>query len=435
MNPKKKIRIFLGLSEIAGYYKNLKKGFLELGYDCTFVNLRGHVFEYGGDDVPNALVVIARRIGSAASSAYKSTPGFPLTKLMRVGALLVLEQVVKLPLFFWALFTHDVFIFGFNASFLCYFDLPIMKLFGKKIIYVFHGSDARPPYINGGMVNRVRPMSMRTLRMLTWLIKFNMKIVETFADTVINFAPVVQFNEKKVISGLIIGLPFENTAIETKSSSHTHIQILHAASNPETRGTDKIRKIMNRLKQKGYPIRYIEITGKANNVVLEEIQRSDIIVDELYSDTALAGFGTEAAYFGKPVVVAGYYASFIHKDVPNEYIPPSVFVLPEDVEKTIEQLVANSKMREHIGKQLQTFVRTKWSPKQVAKRMLMTIRGKTPTDWLFNPSTSKYIYGYGMTKEKLKTILLTYTEKYGISALHLGDKPYLVSAIKQLMTE
>ena len=43
-------------------------------------------------------------------------------------------------------------------------------------------------------------------------------------------------------------------------------------------------------------------------MVLEKMAMSDIVVDQVYCDTPMAGFATEAAINGVPVVVGGYYA-------------------------------------------------------------------------------------------------------------------------------
>ena len=45
-------------------------------------------------------------------------------------------------------------------------------------------------------------------------------------------------------------------------------------------------------------IKFIEITGRPNQEVLELISTCDFVIDQLYSDMAMVGFATEAAFFG-----------------------------------------------------------------------------------------------------------------------------------------
>ena len=53
----------------------------------------------------------------------------------------------------------------------------------------------------------------------------------------------------------------------------------------------------------GLPLEYVEIVGQPNDIVLAEIARSAFVIDQLYSDTPMAGFAAEAARLGKPAIV------------------------------------------------------------------------------------------------------------------------------------
>src|SRR3990170_1211052 len=64
-----------------------------------------------------------------------------------------------------------------------------------------------------------------------------------------------------------------------------------------------ILKFIKKMQLKGHSIELIEIIRKTNAEVLDELSRCDFIIDELYSDAAMAGFATEAAFFGKPAIV------------------------------------------------------------------------------------------------------------------------------------
>ena len=77
-----------------------------------------------------------------------------------------------------AIFKYDIFIFGFGQSLLrSNLDLPILKLFGKKIISnLCHGSEARPPYIDGAIHSRYgKKLSLREIAKLA---KINRRLVK-----------------------------------------------------------------------------------------------------------------------------------------------------------------------------------------------------------------------------------------------------------------
>ena len=44
------MRVFIGLTEVAGYFGNLAKGLRELGIETTLVDLYSHPFEYSRRD-------------------------------------------------------------------------------------------------------------------------------------------------------------------------------------------------------------------------------------------------------------------------------------------------------------------------------------------------------------------------------------------------
>src|SRR5579864_5072517 len=121
------MKIFLGLTEIAGYYGRLKRGFELLGVGCTFIDLSGNRFDYDSGEAPTA---VARFAQFVAGKREKTGRDRIFLKIFWKG----LQFVMQLWLFLWALPQHDVFIFGAGSTFFFYYDLPILKWFGKTII-------------------------------------------------------------------------------------------------------------------------------------------------------------------------------------------------------------------------------------------------------------------------------------------------------------
>ena len=146
-------RIFIGLRELSGYYHHLKKGFDTLGLESVFVNLSGHPYQYGTDDNPPTINIINRIAQKIGTRFY----GNWITRIIWV---VFLHNIISLILLPWALLRFDVFIFASNSTFFFFIDLPILKLFGKKVIYVFHGSESRPVYLNGYVINNSKLSSI-----------------------------------------------------------------------------------------------------------------------------------------------------------------------------------------------------------------------------------------------------------------------------------
>lgn len=420
------MRALLGLTEIAGYYGNLKKGFQEIGVDCDFINLTPHPFKYGGDDVPNSLVALIRYSGLKRAS-------IPRTNILAKAFWIGLQVLIRPVFFLWALFRYDVFIFGFHTSFLGFRDLPILKMFNKKVIYMHHGSDSRPPYLDGSIMAPGKGVSIGNCISLTKKKKRNVHLIDKYADVIINYPPQAYFHQREFVLGLVVGLPYSSNNLKVHEhkiknnayDSSNPVRILHSPSDPEVKGTAIIRQAIEKLKRKGYQIDFVEITGQPNEVVLDELSRCDFIVDQLYSDTPMATFATEAAFFAKPAVVGGYYSQMIKDDIPANAIPPSLYCHPDEIEEAIEKMIVDVDYRTRLSMEAHKFVTENWSSKKVAEKYLRIINGDIPSEWLYDPKQIKYVHGGGLPEQRVKEIIREMVKIGTKDALQLQDKPEL----------
>jgi glycosyltransferase involved in cell wall biosynthesis len=433
----KKYRIFIGLMEISGYFSNLNKGLKQQGADSVFVDYGGHPYKYGGDDVPDAPVKLLKWSLNKWKASFKSN-------ILIRRFYWLLWRISQFVVFAWALIRYDVFIFGFNTSFLHFngfhYDFPILKMFRKKIICVYLGSDSRPSYLDGSIIGHITDkdgmIDIARCAQLAEKTKKNLLNVEKYADYIINFPPQAHFHERPFVSGLMIGIPFELNVKKDDASGdrclENKVRILHSPSDPIARGTDNIRSVIAALKSKGYDIEFIEITGKPHQVVLDELSRCDFIVDSLYSDTPMAMFSTEAAWYGKPAVMSGYYSKYVRDDVPEDKIPPSLFCDISEIEQAIEKMIVDVDYRKWMGERARDFVRREWNIKTVAERYMKLVEDNAPAEWFYDPCRNGYLYGGGLHEEKLKRILRELIDYGGIVALQLSDKPLLEKKFGEL---
>jgi hypothetical protein len=420
----RKPRIFIGLTEIAGYYANLSSGFQELGFESAFFNLYQHPFEYGGDETSSRFVRSIRWLRDKRSKLQYNR----IMSLLLLG----LQGLLQVLLLCWAAVRYDVFIMGFGSTFfpgvLRHYDLLILRLLKKKTICVFNGSDTRLPYSSGHMVPLATASSIDDCIKLTDEKKKSLRIIDKFASIIVNSTAAGHFHEREFVSSIGLGLPYHTLSpnkCQAVRENGNSVRILHAPSNLRIKGTCQIREIIESLRSKGYQIEFVEITGKPNYIVHEELSRCDFVVDQLYSDTPMAGFAAEAALHGKPAVVGGYYAGFIRRDVQAEWIPPSFYCHPDEVEQAIEKMVVDEDYRLELGRKAKTFVETYWTPKQVASRYVQLIGGNVPREWLFDPMDIRYLHGSGLSESDARELVRAVIQKGGVEALQLDDKPGL----------
>jgi hypothetical protein len=213
--------------------------------------------------------------------------------------------------------------------------------------------------------------------------------------------------------------------VKRDERSHEKVGILHAPSYAPGKGTDQIRASKAALEAQGFSIDYREITGRPNSEVLAEIERADLVVDQLYSDTPMAMFAAEAASLGKPAVVGGYYSQVMRSHVPKEQIPPTAFCHPDELKETIAMLIKDHERRHRFGDDARNFVHEKWSARSVAKRFLRLFEGDPPSEWVIDPMQVLYLQGCGLSEKQAKLNVAAVIRSGGVKALQLSDKPDL----------
>jgi len=422
-------RVYIGQREVAGYYSSLHRGFQELGIESVFVSLSHHPFHYSVGSNPRwarAITWLSQKLSSLLGYSWPA-------RALWVG---FFQNVFGLLIFPWVVFRYDVFIFASVSTFFFFTELPILRLLKKKIIFVFNGSDTRPVYLNGYVLPQADKKTIVIGLFLARIQKLILRIVDHFADHIVNIPPQAHFHSRPCISGYHIGLPCDysqesrDTAPAPASTGH-RVRVLHAPSKPGPKGTERIRGMITRINARQDLVDLIEVIGRPHKQVLEEIKNCDFVVDELYSDTPMAGLATEAAFFGKPSVVGSYYASTLLTQLRVEETPPSIFCHPDEVEAAIEHLAKDATFRRDLGVRAQTFVQEHWAPRIVAEKFLKLVSGTYPQHWAFNPYDIRYTEGCGLSQHQGVQLIRRFLQVGGRKALCLHDKPELEALLEQ----
>lgn len=414
-------RIFLGTVEIAGYYQNLASGLRELGVNALFVPLSQHAFGYGTDANREPAFIrwtrgaVCRRAGAWA----RRQP-------LQVVFWLCLEAALRLTVLAWAVRRFEVFVYGFGTCItgVPRLEYPLLRLLRRRLLCVFHGSDTRPPYMDGAL--STRGTTIERCIALTRLNKRRARLADRYAEWVVTFPGSAHFHERPVVNAFDIGVPVRlpERGNGRPGGSGTHVRILHSPSHPEAKGTPKIVEAVEGLKDKGYEVELVLVTGRPNSEVLEELRSCDMVVDQLYSDTLMAGFATEAASHGKPAVVGGYAAELLCGSV-GGCPGPTVYCQPDEVSGAIERLVRDPAARRERGERARSFVADHWAPRQVAARFLRLLRNDVPAEWLFEPASLRYLYGSGLPQDRVRELVRGMIARGGVETLALRDKPEL----------
>lgn len=415
------MRIFLGTAEIAGYYARLRAGLDELGVESTQVQLVSHRFEYGdssaGGMLFGAIEWTAARRGGALERGRAARAFWRLA-----------QAPLRLPLLAWALARCDVFVLAFGTSVAGRWELPLMRLLGKRVVHLFHGSDTRPPYLDGFIAQggagprRMRRLTRRTVQRLRW--------IERWTDVIVAHPASAQIHVRPFVGVHHVGIPIQSVAMPERPPREERsgpVRLLHSPSNPGVKGSDRIRAAVAAVAKRGHALELLEITGRPNAEVREALLNCDLVVDQAYSDSPMPGFGTEAAVEGVAVIVGSYAA-----DDPGAPLPahvPATWVRPDQLADEIERLVVDSAARIEIGERARRFVLEQWSPRAVAERILRLATGDVPAEWMVDPQVVTYPYGCGLAAEDVSRIVAALVERFGPEALRVDDKPLLLERL------
>jgi len=424
--PVRPPRVFIGFTEVAGYFGNLQSALRSLGIRADFVDESHHAFQYRR---PSLLAVLANFIHTALRRSAE-TRNRPTAAAWWVAALPLrgAKAIVHCWLFAAALARYDAFIFCGGDSLLPRnADLPLLRRLGKRVIWVFTGSDHRPPYLDGIAVRRYRN-DIASLIVEAGRVKARVSRAEQHADWVVALPASSQFHSRPFVNFLRMGIPFvldQRLVVGANPFSGDGTRILHAPSEPGSKGTRWVRDCVQELRAKGYALDYVELSGCPHAEILAAIANCDLVIDDVFSDTPMAVLACEAAALGKPTVVTGYYADLIRDELPTAWIPPTMFEAPSQLAVAVEQLVADEARRAELGSRARRFVEEQWSPRAVAERFLRLIAGDVPGDWVVSSRDVQYLHGGGLTKRQVSETVRHVVAAGSDAALLLDHNPLL----------
>lgn len=433
MGKRRNRRIFLGVQEIAGMMERINNAFHEIGIESDFYCMNRYGFAPDKVEKENKPILKKYQIHFdkivQATKEYKKNWWF------------FLQMWDILHIFFHVLFRYDefIFIFGhgmfFYNKYLCKIEeleYFILKLFHKKMIMWLCGSDSRAPYCDvylyscPNQIGRVYRATQKRSRRIRMLEKYM---------TLIDYSPSSHFHTKPYLIYNCIGVPVDyKEKVYVNKNTNSKITILHAPSDQKVKGTEIIRNILKEIKEEGYEFEYIEVSGLPHNIVLEKMAMSDIIIDQLFSDTPMAGFAAEASINGIPVIVGGYYAEIYKKILPQP-IAPTIYCKPDEMKEKIIYLLEHDEERKRIGREEKAYIENYCLATVVANKFLKIFDHSYPGEWVMDPADNDFIWGGGVNKKLVTETVVELIDNYGSKSLCLDENSILYKKYMQLYNE
>lgn len=416
--PVRSPNIFVGTCEIAGIMNGIAHCLRQQGLTADLYLTEEHRFSYeqSSNFNPNPHFRRMIRIRKALLLNPEGEQLSRLQELHKKTMILMMQDLLK---------KYDVFIFnGWQTIFPNYEDLPLLRQHGKKIIIFFLGSEGRPQWMQGPSLNTKMDLVLSRTQQV-----FNrVRALEYYSDCIVSHPPTSQFCSKPFIPFLGIGFPFPKPDTTLTPIWPERPLVLHAPSSPY-KGSARIKAAMETLKQEGLQFDFLELKGVPNSVVLEHLARCSFVVDELYSDSLLAGLGTEAAHFGKPTLVGSLpdlEDTMRGSDMPP---PPCETFRDGNPLPGMRRLLKDPDYTRRLGEQACNYVNSYWSIEEIGRKLAALVSGDLSPELLCRPEDINYFRGWGLSDEEFHRLVSQYIKTFGHKALYISDKPRLLLSL------
>lgn len=272
---------------------------------------------------------------------------------------------ILLKNFIFCLTHYDIFHFHSALTLLPgNLDLPIYKLFGKKVIMEYWGSDViqtdlalQYSYWTKENLSQIYPNinNRKKRRQLAW--------INYWANGTIvgDYSLLVYSKGSKVIRQAV---NLDDFSFIGSDSQERKIKIIHAPTNNNIKGTKFVLQAIGRLKKEKFPIEFILLENTAHDKAQELYKKADIVVDSLLHGP-YGILSIECMALGKPVVgriepkLCHFYNNL-----------PMVNSNPDNLYQDLVKLIRSPRLRARLGVEGRKYVENYHDSKSIAKQLI-----------------------------------------------------------------
>lgn len=391
--------------ETAGYVAGLESGLSALGYEVRAVTIGDHVFEYGQLQ-ENPLWARWSVKASKARSQGKSVSSFGLA---------VASLALRVWGTLWVLVNFDQIVLNDGRSLLpLHLDLVLYRARGIKLVAMMgHGSEIRPACIDS--LGDTRTFSARERNIVhrrCFARRRFVRRVECLVHVVISTPTLSHYLQKPYVNGHLLGIPIprqrfpENQSpLRTRDKQRLVPKVVHIPSQPLVKGSERIVELCRTLEREGL-IEFEVKSGLTHFEAIALLGTCDLLIDQAYSDVYMPVLATEAAFLGKPALVAGYAWDFLDRTTSILAKPPVINVGPDEMESILRKLLSDPIRMEMIGRKAKEFVLCQRTADEVARKYepILSLQDNYISEISEKPALAKYAWGCGSSMESINAL-------------------------------
>lgn len=431
-------RVLLVGYDTAGFLTGLHRGLRSIGHTVSRIGPE-HPFSYGSNSEKSSKVT--GQIGASVTAFLRRSRTFFLghgaSPLRRViggaiqGLVLVSIAVVKLPQAVVAYWKSDLVIFNNGMTVTgTVLDFPLARVLKCRVLTSFHGSDVRPAYIDGA-VWRHSSMTSGQLRRLVRRQARRARYAEQYSTAVVAWCGISHFFTRRIWLHEQLGFPLSKSVAELEDIAQSRalrkatstVLVVHMPTNPPAKGSREIEQLVRSVQTKNNAVEFHQFTGLPHEQALLRLSEADIVIDQIFSDSATGVLAAEASILRKPVLIAGPDSSWIKNTLGSD-CPPTDFVSGDDLENELIKLVQSEKYRNQIAAHAYDYFSRRWDCSRVASRYMEIVfdRNSEPS---FDPLMVSEPRGGFAPQAEIRDVVSAYVARFGVDALYLNANPGL----------
>lgn len=336
-------KIFIGFTDIAGVGSRLENGFRQLGHKADFYYFGKHPFNYTGGN------------------------------LLTFSKKLFASRIEKIVFLIKILFNYNYFIYiGSGTGFLKNrLDVKLLNFFGKKTMIIYVGCDVRMPSVvkkyKWNTCNNCPKKYQDFVGCVIEIKENRIKKEELLFQYIVSPLECAGFITRKY-SNILFPVDINKLdELTRKSKENRKLQIIHAPSNQDYKGTIHIIKAIDKLKQ-DFEFDFKLIQNVTIDVLYHEINNADLVIDQL-----LGGFyglfAIESMGMGKPVVC------YIREDA-CEINNPIINASPDTIYEKLREILSDPSSLKEIGENSRKYVEENHQDEIVCRGLLKIFNEK-----------------------------------------------------------
>ena len=329
----------------------------------------------------------------------------------------------------------DVFHFHFARSLIpavgglpWFWDLPVLRALGKRVVFTFHGTDVRKRSVHMAedpwSFYRFGDVESDEER-----IDKALAVIRTYAQQLIIASPL---NFSMVPDAVYVPKIVEVARFTSIGPPRRQRPlIVHAPSRRATKGTEFVLRGLEELERRGAWFEFRLVENVPHAELAEIYEQADVIVDNLLlGDCEVSSL--EAMALGKPVVTRiRDQVRAAHPDLPVVSADPDSFV------DAIEPVVREASLRATLGEKGRAYVERNHAPEVVAAKLVPMYSEPVRPSWRVFPewtglATDRKLEAYEERIQKLEVRIADLKRRLSVEGTLAGDLRTLYGASRPI---